>query len=955
MINMTRRIKLKNETDTPSNNNDNEEDEVKSRLKLSKGMDDNEDENEDENLIEDLLDLPGTIEKAKIHGNSKKILYVKKKNIGTKMVVFCNDCFLPQETEGIVEKFHYCTPPKKLYLCGYGLYLFFIFEKYIIINYLCLIITCSIPYILVCNVYANKLYDYCTEYYVKDTIPVNLETNNEYCINFISNDEYDYTKFDWMNKWSGQTMIIYIKILKDFADQKQIDNVVCNFNFISFISLFILLIVNFLFISLTSALKNEIDFKEQSPSDYTLIISDIPKEQYKPGPLKNDYLDPEDNVDIKEINLSYKLTESKKLKSELIQIKKKIKNNKSTGYYEEGILCCKHKKNISSLIIRKKQILKVLKKLEDDYSQNAFNGVAFITFNTENEALDYKKKFPKTFIGKLFINIGKSIALCFCGCCLSKTTKKSLRVKSKITVDLAPEPEDVIFENLEYHFISRLIRSLILYFFSILLAGVSFGIVTFLNYIQYKKEKDIQKKFIFKYGISLAITLVTSLINFFIKLLFIKFADYEKPWTYTDKYLSMSMKLTILSFFNSAIVPLVSNIIQYGKGNYEVLVNNMFMIFLVSAIVSPLMSITCYDLILNRFFRWFNITRKYKDEKEELPISQRELNSYFENPDMRVSTQYSLLSKQIIMTFFYMPIFPLGAFITLIGVILNYIIEKFKCFYIYKRPEKLNEKITFFYIDYFVMGFFAMAVGNYIFFGKLHSSKLFELFNLIFYGVLLVIPYATFIRKYDISQAYSLENKITYDDAYLNFSVDYERLNPKTQKKGAMNYIDRLVKMDLLNKEMGEKAKEKIAQINLKMLYNVISKTNDMRRNNHIDERNDNEEIEKIGIDIHQNRGFRRNLYSVNSFFNNLGIFAGRKLNKKGILNSEVLFNRNNMNNINPIFSAVYQEMAKKKYAKMFGLNRNKDNNSNNNNNKERNDDKIIIEDFNEDSSTNKK
>ena len=933
--------KLKSELNDSFDNHSRND--VKSRLNLAK----NNDENEDKDLIEDILDLPGTIEKAKIHGNSKKILYIDKKNFASSVIIFCNDCFLPQETEGVIKKFNYCTPPKKLYHCGYGLYLFFIFEKYIIINYLCLIITCSIPYILVCNVYANKLYDYCTEYYVKDTIPVNLETNNEYCINFISNDEYDYTKFDWMNKWSGQTMIIYIKILKDFADQKQIDNVVCNFNFISFISLFILLIVNFLFISLTSALKNEIDFKEQSPRDYTLIISDIPKEQYKPGPLKNDYLDPEDNVDIKEINLSYKLTESKKLKSELIQIKKKIKNNKSTGYYEEGILCCKHKKNISSLIIRKKQILKVLKKLEDDYSQNAFNGVAFITFNTENEASDYKKKFPTTFIGKLFINIGKSIALCFCGCCLSKTTKKSLRVKSKITVDLAPEPEDVIFENLEFHFISRLFRSLLLYFFSILLAGISFGIVTLLNYIQYKKEKDIKEKFIFKYGLSLAITLVTITVNFLIKRLFIKFADYEKPWTYTDKYLSISMKFTILSFFNTAIVPLVSNIIQYGKGNYEVLVNNMFMIFLVDSILNPLMSLTCYDLILNRFFRWFFITRKYKNEKEELPLSQREVNHYFENPDMRVYIQYSHLSAQIIMTFFYMPLFPLGPFITLIGIILNYLIEKLKCFQIYKRPEKLNEKIAFFYIDYFEITLFAWSIGNYIFYGKLHSSKLFELFNLFFYGFLLIIPYATFIRKYDISGAYSLKNEITYDDAFLNFSVDYERLNPKTQKRGAMNYIDRLVKMELLTKEMGEKAKEKIDNINLKMLYHVITKTKDIEKNSNI-ERND-DEIEKIGIDVYENEKVNKKLSSVNSFLNNLGIVAGKEINKKGFFfNNIVLFGQNNLNNINPIFSAVYHQMAQKKYAEIFGLKRNKDNVNNKNNNKKNSFNDLIIDDLNE-------
>ena len=932
--------KLKSELNDSFDNHSGND--VKSRLNLSK----NNDENEDKDLIEDILDLPGTIEKAKIHGNSQKILYIDKKNFASSVIIFCNDCFLPQETEGIIKKFNYCTPPKKLYHCGYGLYLFFIVEKYLIINYFCLIITCSLPYILICNAYANKLNDYCTEFYVKDTIPVGLETNNEYCVNFISSDEYDYTKFDWMNKWSGQTMIFYIKILKDFATQKQIDDVICNFNLISFISLLILFIINMLFISLTSALKNEIDFKEQSPSDYTLIVSDIPTEQYKPGPLKNDYLDPDDNVDIKEINLSYKLTEIKNLKRELIEIKKKLKNNK-TGFYEEGILCFKKKKTISSLILRKKQILKALKKLEEDYSKSSFNGVAFIIFNKENEAINYKKKYPSTFIGKLFINIRKSFALCFCGCCISQKTKKSLKIKSKITVDLAPEPEDVIFENLEFHFISRLFRSLLLYFFSILLAGISFGIVTLLNYIQYKKEKDIKEKFIFKYGLSLAITLVTITVNFLIKRLFIKFADYEKPWTYTDKYLSISMKFTILSFFNTAIVPLVSNIIQYGKGNYEVLVNNMFMIFVVDSILHPLMSLTCYDLILNRFFRWFFITRKYKNEKEELPLSQREVNHYFENPDMRVYIQYSHLSAQIIMTFFYMPLFPLGPFITLIGIILNYLIEKLKCFQIYKRPEKLNEKIAFFYIDYFEITLFAWSIGNYIFYGKLHSSKLFELFNLFFYGFLLIIPYATFIRKYDISGAYSLKNEITYDDAFLNFSVDYERLNPKTQKRGAMNYIDRLVKMELLTKEMGEKAKEKIDNINLKMLYHVITKTKDIEKNSNI-ERND-DEIEKIGIDVYENEKVNKKLSSVNFFLNNLGIVAGKEINKKGFFfNNIVLFGQNNLNNINPIFSAVYHEMAQKKYAEIFGLKRNKDNVNNKNNNKKNSFNDLIIDDLNE-------
>ena len=55
-------------------------------------------------------------------------------------------------------------------------------------------------------------------------------------------------------------------------------------------------------------------------------------------------------------------------------------------------------------------------------------------------------------------------------------------------------------------------------------------------------------------------------------MIFEKFSDYEKPWTYTDKYLFSSIKLTIFSFVNSAIVPLVSNIIQLD------LLNNLLMV-----------------------------------------------------------------------------------------------------------------------------------------------------------------------------------------------------------------------------------------------------------------------------------------------------------------------------------------------------------------------------------------
>ena len=904
-----------------------------------------EEEDETEDLLEDMLDLPGTIQKAKLHGNAKKVLKVPNKFPSDKLVVFCNDCFLPQETEGVVEKYPFSVDPKNLSTCGVGLYLFFVFQKYLIVNLICMFITCSLPYILICNNYANLLFKYCTEFYVEDTIPVNLETNNEYCINFINSDEYEYTKFDWMNKWSGETMLFYIKILKDFATQKQIDEVVFDFNFISFISMIVLFIINLLYVSYTTALKNEIDFTEQSPSDYTLIVSDIPKDQCDEYNLKNKYLDQE-LIDIKEINLTYKLTEISQLKTELRKMKKKIKEIGNEEYYEDGFLCFSKKKKTSDLIKEKNELNMKIKGLEIDYSQEVFNGVAFIVFDKEEEATNYSSLYPDTFLMKFLINMHRRFLLCCCSCCLDENRKKSLKVKTQLTVGMAPEPEDVIFEHLEYNFKYRFIRTLVLFIISILLCGVSFAIVVGLNELQYRSEKNLETNLVLKYGLSLAITAVTSLINFLMKTLFTKFGDYEKPWTYTYKYLSMSMKLTIFSFVNSAIVPLASNVIEYGWDTHENLVNNMFMTFVCGAIVAPLMSITCYDLILNKIFRWFFVTRKYKNENEELPLSQREVNSYYEYPDMGVSTQYSNLSKQVLMTFFYMPIFPLGPVITLIGVILNYFIEKFKMLNIYKRPEKLNEQITYFYIDYFVMGFIAWSIGNYIFFGKTHSNHFYELFNLIFYAVIIFVPYNYFIRKFDISNSKANKNNVSYENAFLDFVADYERLNPKTQLQGAYKYIDRLVKKEWLTEEMGEKAKEKITSTNIKTLYYFIRQTynienNIVRKNCRQFEINKNDipsERNEIAGVTKDEEDFKAQYTRVSMFLNNVGLVA---LNKReiSILDSNVLFNNDNMNNINPLFSSTYSKLSQTKYERTNtlgtnSLNSNIINNNNNNMNK---------------------
>ena len=62
--------------------------------------------------------------------------------------------------------------------------------------------------------------------------------------------------------------------------------------------------------------------------------------------------------------------------------------------------------------------------------------------------------------------------------------KKRFKIKNKISVSFVPEPEDIIFEHLEYYFLSRLLGTIILYILSIILVGISFVFVLGINHIQ---------------------------------------------------------------------------------------------------------------------------------------------------------------------------------------------------------------------------------------------------------------------------------------------------------------------------------------------------------------------------------------------------------------------------------------------------------------------------------------
>ena len=540
--------------------------------------------------------------------------------------------------------------------------------------------------------------------------------------------------------------------------------------------------------------------------------------------------------DLNRIDICYKLDKMVELQKKLDELDEKIQkiefdpyiNEKNKEKYLEGdqrnfysnflgLSCCETQESRSDIIKEKEQIEKEINDLIKDSKENTsahFGGAAFVTFNSIKQQEDYLSKLPNNFFD-YFISFFKNLFYMFCSCC---TKKDSLNYyKRHITFEAAPEPEDVIFENLEIKPFQRIINTFIVYLVSFIICGVSFVAIFYLNDLQKKideNNKSNTSHTILLYIISFGITGVTSAIDIVLEIVLEILTKWEKQTTWTNFYLSYSLKLTLFSFLNSAVIPIVCELIITKSNGCSFLINNMLMKFLVNAFVTTIMWTVNVGCVLKL------IKQCLIKKKDKIPYNQKELNEIYELPPMNVAAKYSYIGKTLLMSFLYVPIFPLGLGISLLGFILGYWLEKYNFANMYKKPEMLNRQIVEFYSNYFVLIPFVYGIGDYIFLHDAYEKKTWSLINIIVFGVLIILPYNQLLNidflKFEESQIHEKE----YKDKYVDFLNDYERANPMTKKEGEMRYLEQLEKKHKINKKEAEKRKKIINEENPLKYYN---------------------------------------------------------------------------------------------------------------------------------------
>ena len=797
---------------------------------------------------EEPLEEPGTLYNAEVHGSAQRLLNIHRV---TKYVKFCRCCSLPQETPGVVVPFNWFDNQLDF---GLGIYLYFYYIKFCIVVAIICIGLSSISTIVFSKDYASDIKDYC----LSQINPNDLNTTGnssstlrmlEYTYDDLLDDcnkyvdvkdrtngtkDDDTFKADWLSDMSSYNLKSYYDVFSYKATDSQKDNisdVILDYSFMYFLTGISVLIANYLFIQIVSLLSQYENFKYTTPSDYAVLIHGVPKPQNEEGKMKdelmkivedvNQYIGPlvvHQIIPCLRIGELYEIAQKKfEEETKLYHVdhfERQIKLNKSNNFSKENNNLHYFKNNLG-IVDTKTPIKEIEAKIEEykekinekqldlNENPNKYNGGTFVLIFDNMLMKDkFAEFFPRSIFSKIMWSLRYFLYNCIIRGCINEQKRKLSLLKLSIEVTGDIEPYEIEWENMGYSRCERNIRFFISIFAFLVLIIITLGILIGLNRFQrYIAEK--QKNFL-KYVISLLVSIVIAVTNFLGKYIFKKLTFVEKIEVKTNFYISYSIKLTIFNFVSIAILPLVSNII-FGLNGSDILINNLFMIFITNIFLPPLIFYIGPDFAIKLYQRTKARLELKNVKYEKSTYTQGELNEIFENPEMDICFKYSYITNIFLISLFYMSIFPIGMIFGLVALIFAYISE---FFYIglYKRPEILNSRLCRFYVSNFKWAIFIFVLGNYIFLSPLNENQRtnWSLINLIIFFVLGLIPYQAF-KINPIGDSEGEDKFDTYKKNYIYFSTDYEKLNPFTKKQAYTKYFQLLIDEGVIDPVEGKR------------------------------------------------------------------------------------------------------------------------------------------------------
>lgn len=300
-------------------------------------------------------------------------------------------------------------------------------------------------------------------------------------------------------------------------------------------------------------------WKDATPADYTIAIKNLPNNieiEFLEIKLKEYFakINTITPYQIQNINFCYDLTERAKLfKSyeELLKKKTKLVKKKPLNFEQEL------EKIETEIVFKEEEMRNYDLNLQKNKLQ--FCGIAFVTFNTQKEKREILEKSRLTWIDRIKIFFNKDVNL----------ERGFLFHGSRLIVESAPQPNEILFNNLNSDSKEKFKRRLITFFLTVLELG-SFGVlIYYLLSLQYNyfaqqiNELDFEMKssdeetmnqyyemmfllYIYSGSISLLIVVIN---NVLITLITKAIVKMEKYSTFTRKKISLSIRLSLVKIF----------------------------------------------------------------------------------------------------------------------------------------------------------------------------------------------------------------------------------------------------------------------------------------------------------------------------------------------------------------------------------------------------------------------
>jgi hypothetical protein len=686
--------------------------------------------------------LIASLDAALTHGNAKKV-YLSKKDDPT-VYDTCDCCNLP--VKGVPVPL--TASLKKLYHLGSGFALYFRFIKSVI--YLLLIVFCI-----------SGIYNIVSSEKTNDCDATSLA--GSYCV-------------------QGYILSYAVPNKRNHPHQLMIQQAL---NLVSVI----IIMIFFHYIRYVFR-KTEIQADDETitPSDYTCVFENIDPTT-KEGEFRKWLTDigKKDNVDLKivKVNKSYAITEYIKLRNRETVLSKKL----NAALKRKGSKTQQEETMIYDTNTELKNVQNQLKDVKSTGIKRAT--FLYVTFATAIDSDFVQKKFHRSLISQILGMFKPKFV----------STFRDLKGRS-IKAKRAPEPTDILWENLGYTTKEKTKRRSMTTLLTFIAVCISLGIILLVNWSQNKAIDKFGKGSPVVQGLSIIVSLLISVANAVLAILIDVLTRTEKHITYTNYLKGVAQKLSVAQFLNTALVSLFVELILaddtgltgynrlelvnfYGKGG---LLENIYWIFITSAFLPPVMS------LIDPGFQ-FKRVRQYLATRtggKELRMSQEDANTLFEGPVITMPTKYAGMIKVLLLTTFYAPALPFSMIYTIGGMTVYYWAEKYVLLRRVALPNMIGDDLADEMVEYAEWAACTFAVGNIIFIYTLkdtlglyaHNDTSFALAWVTF-GISLVhifFPMEILNKKMFPIEDLVTEYK-TYDEVRAEFNTDYAVENPITHKK----------------------------------------------------------------------------------------------------------------------------------------------------------------------------